>query len=231
MAPSTAIVTHVALPAWKRWLPDPSSSRRKRAMDVLLAAALLILTAPIWLAVAIAIAVSTQGPVLFRQQRIGLNGRPFTLLKFRTMHDGAPETAHEAFVASMITALPTTLPANGVHKLQEDLRVTRVGAWIRRTSLDELPQLINVLRGEMSLVGPRPPLAYEVERYETWQRERLFVRPGITGLWQVSGRNRLTYIEMCQVDVEYVRSWSFLMDLRIIVRTPWVMFVNQGGAS
>ncbi len=206
-------------------------SRRKRALDVALAGTLLVVASPIWLALAVAIKLTTRGPVLFRQQRLGLDEVPFTLLKFRSMQFGAPETAHELFVTSMITAMPTTSAGNGIHKLQQDPRITRVGRWIRRTSLDELPQLINVLRGDMSMVGPRPPLAYEVARYEAWQHERLSVRPGITGLWQVSGRNRLTYAEMCEVDSRYVREWSFAMDLRIILRTPWAMFVERGGAS
>ncbi|MBA3405609.1 MAG: sugar transferase [Gemmatimonadaceae bacterium] len=201
-------------------------------MDLALAGTLLVVTSPVWLAIAIAIKGTTAGPVLFRQQRLGLSGVPFTVLKFRSMHHGAPESAHELFVTAMMATLPTTGSTNGsIHKLQDDLRITRVGRWIRRTSLDELPQMINVLRGEMSLIGPRPPLAYEVAKYEPWQQERLAVRPGITGLWQVSGRNRLTYAEMCRIDVRYVRSWSFLMDLRIILRTPWAMFVERGGAS
>jgi len=212
-------------------MPRAATSRSKRALDVAFAGALLAITSPVWLVLAVAIGATTRGPVLFRQQRVGLSGIPFTVLKFRTMHHRASEEAHERFVSSMISALPAMTSAGAIHKMQDDLRITRVGRWIRRTSLDELPQLINVLRGEMSLVGPRPPLAYEVARYEPWQLERLAVRPGITGLWQVSGRNRLTYFEMCEIDVRYVRGWSFWMDLRIILRTPWVMLVERGGAS
>ena len=238
-APLTSMLDARALDSMAEYWPDPSTrsvpratvSRRKRALDVALACALLAITSPVWLALAVAIKLTSRGPVLFRQQRLGLNEVPFTMLKFRSMHFGAPETAHEAFVTSMITAAPTMSAINGIHKLQQDPRITPVGRWIRRTSLDELPQLINVLRGDMSIVGPRPPLAYEVARYEAWQRERLSVRPGITGLWQVSGRNRLSYVEMCKVDVRYVREWSVAKDLRIILRTPWVMFVERGGAS
>lgn len=208
-----------------------AASRSKRAMDVALGGALLVLTSPVWLAVAIAIKTTTPGPVFFRQQRIGLSGVPFTLLKFRSMQHGAPEDVHERFVATMISAIPAVAAPRAIHKLQNDLRVTRVGRWIRRMSLDELPQLINVLRGEMSLVGPRPPLAYEVTKYEPWQHERLAVRPGITGLWQVSGRNRLTYFEMCEIDVRYVRGWSLSTDLRILMRTPWAVVVERGFAS
>lgn len=212
-------------------MPCAALSRRKRALDVGFAGALLVLTSPVWLALTVAIRKTSRGPVLFRQQRVGLNGVPFTVLKFRSMQDGAPQEAHERFVTSMISALPAITAPDAIHKLQHDPRITRVGRWMRRTSLDELPQLINVLRGEMSLVGPRPPLAYEVAKYQPWQHERLSVRPGITGLWQVSGRNRLTYLEMCEIDVRYARTWSLLMDLRIILRTPWVMFFERGGAS
>jgi lipopolysaccharide/colanic/teichoic acid biosynthesis glycosyltransferase len=212
--------------------PRPARSRRKRALDLALAGILLLLTSPVWLALAIAIVATTRGPVLFRQRRIGLDGKPFTLLKFRSMQYGVSEAIHERFVSAMISAPPAVAgPQAAIHKLQNDPRITPIGRWMRRTSLDELPQLINVLRGEMSLVGPRPPLAYEVAKYESWQYERLAARPGITGLWQVSGRNRLTYFEMCQTDVRYVRNWSFSMDLRIILRTPWAMFVDRGGAS
>jgi lipopolysaccharide/colanic/teichoic acid biosynthesis glycosyltransferase len=212
-------------------MPRAAVSRSKRVLDVALAGALLAITSPVWLVLAVAIGATTRGPVLFRQQRIGLYGVPFTVLKFRTMHHRASEEAHERFVTSMISGMPAMTSTGAIHKLQDDLRITRVGRWIRRTSLDELPQLINVLRGEMSLVGPRPPLAYEVAKYEPWQLERLAVRPGITGLWQVSGRNRLTYFEMCEIDVRYVHGWSLWMDLRIILRTPWVMLVQRGGAS
>lgn len=230
-APTPDLLAYGAPGLAARPVPHALVSRRKRAVDIVLASTLLALTSPVWLALAVAVKATTRGPVLFRQQRVGLDGVPFTVLKFRSMHHGAPEAAHELFVALMISAPPMATSANGIHKLQSDMRITRVGRWMRRTSLDELPQLVNVLRGEMSIVGPRPPLAYEVAKYEPWQHERLAVRPGVTGLWQVSGRNHLTYFEMCQLDVRYVRSWSLLMDLRIIVRTPWVMFVERGGAS
>jgi lipopolysaccharide/colanic/teichoic acid biosynthesis glycosyltransferase len=231
LAPSLDYTVHPGISPSTLAVSRAAMARSKRVLDVALAGALLVLTSPVWLGLALAIGATTRGPILFRQQRIGLGGVPFTVLKFRTMHHRASEEAHERFVTSMISALPAMASPRAIHKLQDDLRITRVGRWIRRTSLDELPQLINVLRGEMSLVGPRPPLAYEVAKYKPWQYERLAVRPGITGLWQVSGRNRLTYFEMCEIDVLYVRSWSFWTDLRIILRTPWVMFFERGGAS
>jgi lipopolysaccharide/colanic/teichoic acid biosynthesis glycosyltransferase len=210
--------------------PAAVASRRKRALDVLLACLILAIGSPVVLGIALAIRLTSPGPILFRQRRVGLDGAPFTVLKFRTMQDGASHEIHERFVSRMLSATPPSLE-RGAYKLQRDPRVTAVGRWLRKTSLDELPQLVNVLKGEMSIVGPRPPLAYEVVKYEAWQRERLAVRPGLTGLWQVSGRNRLTYVEMCRVDVAYVRGWSFLQDLKIVARTPWVMFVNRGGAE
>jgi len=210
------------------------TSRGKRALDLVAAGVLLTLSSPLWLLIACAIKATSRGPVLFRQERIGAGGRPFTLYKFRTMRNGASEHLHRQFVTEMITSGMTSMtvsPVNGTFKLSRDDRVTRVGRILRKTSIDELPQLINVLLGDMSLVGPRPPIHYEVARYEPWQRERLAVRPGITGLWQVSGRNRLSYNEMCQLDLAYIRGWSIGKDLAIILRTPWAMFVDRGGAS
>jgi lipopolysaccharide/colanic/teichoic acid biosynthesis glycosyltransferase len=204
----------------------------KRAMDVVISVALLTLTAPIWLAIAAAVKASSPGPVLFRQERIGLNGQPFTMLKFRSMRDGVSAEAHRSFVQGMIRPpmADAVAAADGeaVYKLSSDARTTAVGRFLRRTSLDELPQLINVVRGEMSLVGPRPPLRYEVEDYESWQHVRLSVRPGMTGVWQVSDRYRLPYYEMCRLDVEYVSTWSLARDLEILLRTPAAMISRDG---
>ncbi len=209
--------------------PAALTSRSKRALDIIAAMLLLVLSSPIWLCAAVIIRLTSPGPILFRQQRIGVNGAPFTVLKFRTMHHGASDEAHRQLVTKMIReggmADGTTYKLNGDKRIIEGVR------WLRSTSLDELPQLINVLRGEMSLVGPRPPLPYEVEHYEEGQRERLSVRPGITGLWQVSGRNRLTFQEMCALDRAYIDTWSLWSDVKIMLLTPWVMFVDHGGAS
>lgn len=205
-------------------------SARKRALDLLLSAAALTLGAPLFLLVAAAVKLSSRGPVLFAQRRVGLRGRPFVILKFRTMWHGASESPHQEYVAGMVTQ-PADLPADGIFKLTADDRVTSIGLVLRKTGLDELPQLWNVLRGEMSVVGPRPPLEYEVELYEPWQLERLSVKPGLTGLWQVSGRNALDYVDMCSKDIEYARDWSFALDVSIVLRTPWVMFTNPGGAA
>jgi lipopolysaccharide/colanic/teichoic acid biosynthesis glycosyltransferase len=210
--------------------PAALVSRRKRALDIVAAIVLLVLSSPIWLSAALIIKLKSPGPVLFRQERIGLNGTPFTCFKFRTMHHGSSDAAHRELVVRMIEADDT--PANGkAFKLDRDARVIGAARWLRSTSLDELPQLLNVLRGEMSIVGPRPPIPYEIEHYQDWHHERLTVRPGITGLWQVSGRNRLTFNQMCQLDIQYIHEWTALTDVKIMVMTPWVMFVDHGGAA
>ena len=228
--PATLPLPTLTADASRRSGPRAAASRRKRAFDVAASALLLTLTAPITAGIVVLIRLTSRGPIIFRQERIGLNGAAFTLYKFRTMRRDAPAEIHEQFVATMLssTAIAET---PGVYKLQGDPRITRIGRWLRRTSLDEIPQLVNVLRGEMSLIGPRPPLAYEVRRYAPWQSERLTVRPGITGLWQVSGRNRLTYTQMCAKDIEYIRDWTFRRDLSIALKTPWAMFVDRGGAE
>lgn len=232
-------VVPLAVPREERHLEAERSSpalnsRRKRAFDVTASAIILIVSFPVWFLIAVAIKATSPGPILFRQVRIGAGGRPFTILKFRTMHDGVSEEAHRDFITRMITGgveSDAIDSYDGAFKLAKDGRVTGIGRWLRRTSLDELPQLLNVLAGEMSLIGPRPPLAYEVERYEPWQNERLSVRPGITGLWQVSGRNRLSYIDMIRLDIAYARDWTFRRDMLIAIKTPWTMFVDRGGAE
>lgn len=206
-------------------------SRTKRLLDVLVASAALILGLPIAAVIALLVAITSRGPILFEQERVGLCGRRFTVWKFRTMAASASVEPHREYVLSMIRGTNSEQATDGVYKLRADSRVTWIGALLRKTSLDEFPQFANVLRGEMSVVGPRPALAYEVDEYAAWQLERLFVRPGITGWWQVSGRNRMTYREMCARDIEYIRDWSLGWDLRIIARTPWVMISNSGRAA
>ena len=223
-------------------LSEPSLKGRqlllKRLVDLIGGVVGLLLALPVMLLVAIAIELDSGGPVVFGQERIGTGGRRFRVLKFRTMYKGAPDTAHRELVTKMHKMLQgdeagaAQLGSDGklAFKLPNDARITRVGRWLRRHSLDELPQLINVLRGEMSLVGPRPPLAYEVEQYEQWQFHRLQARPGMTGLWQVSGRNRLSYRQMCELDLEYVRQWSLWLDLKILLKTIPVVFSNSSSA-
>jgi exopolysaccharide biosynthesis polyprenyl glycosylphosphotransferase len=205
----------------------------KRGFDVIAAALLLILAAPALAFGALLILVTDGRPVLFRQVRIGAHGRRFELLKLRTMRRAAGDQVHREYVRNWILnggAAGTNGKSNGVpiFKLTNDERVTRVGRFLRRFSIDELPQLINVLRGEMSLIGPRPALPYELEYYDDWHRRRLDAAPGITGLWQVSGRNRLSFEEMVQLDVQYLEDWSLLGDLKILVRTLPALLRGEG---
>jgi lipopolysaccharide/colanic/teichoic acid biosynthesis glycosyltransferase len=195
-----------------------------------------VIAAPLLAVIAAAIKLDSPGPVFFRQERVGTGGRRFRVFKFRTMANGASDAAHRDLVTRMLAGDEATTAQGGsggrrIYKLLQDERVTRVGRLLRRTSLDELPQLFNVLRGAMSLVGPRPPLPYEIEAYAYWQFDRLQVRPGITGLWQVSGRNLLTYRRMCELDIEYVRRWSLWLDLKILLKTVPVVLFNSGRAA
>jgi exopolysaccharide biosynthesis polyprenyl glycosylphosphotransferase len=186
-------------------------ARIKRAIDALGAAVLLVLAAPILLAAAIAIRMNSSGPIFFRQQRCGLYGRRFTMLKLRTMHADAERRRSELARLNEVDG-PT-------FKIRSDPRTTRVGRFLRRYSLDEIPQLWNVLLGEMSLVGPRPPIPHEVDQYRVVQRRRLSMRPGLTCLWQVNGRNEIGFEDWVRLDLEYIDNWSLILDLRILLRT------------
>jgi len=205
----------------------------KRLIDVLGSLALLVMLSPVFFIVAAAIKLTSRGPVLFRQKRIGEHGIPFRLLKFRSMHVNNDSSEHKEYVRKLIAGQAEKKPANGngggVFKLTNDPRITPVGRVLRRASLDELPQLINVLRGEMSLVGPRPPLPYEVEAYATWHRRRLMeAKPGITGLWQVNGRSRIEFDDMVRLDLRYARDCSPLLDLKILLQTPKAVMNGDG---
>jgi len=197
----------------------------KRVLDIGGSLLLLILCAPIFSFIALTIKLTSVGPVLFRQARIGQYGIPFAMWKFRSMHANNDASNHKEYVKQLIAgkALPqfSNGDGTGVYKITNDSRITRVGAWLRRSSLDELPQLVNVLKGEMSLVGPRPPVLYEVEAYDLWHRRRLLeAKPGITGLWQVSGRNRVRFDDMVRLDLAYAKTWSPWLDVKILLRTP-----------
>ena len=200
---------------WHGW-----QRKVKRVADVLIAVLLLVVLAPLLLALMLLIRLDTPGAVIYSQERCGHNGRRFKFYKFRSMVLGAEEQ-QEALADQNDAVGP-------IFKMKDDPRVTRIGRIIRRTSLDELPQLWNVLRGEMSLVGPRPPVPSEVSRYEPWQRKRLAGVPGLTGLWQVSGRSELTFDDMVRLDVEYLEHWSLLLDLRILAQTVWTVLTLQG---
>jgi lipopolysaccharide/colanic/teichoic acid biosynthesis glycosyltransferase len=211
--------------------------RLERTIDVVAAVALLVLTAPLMAIVALLVKVDSPGPALYRGRRIGLSGRPFTVLKFRSMRTDTDDELHRRYVLGLLrdekaVHQPTSAIAEDdnvvAFKLHDDPRVTRVGRWIRATTLDELPQLVNVLRGEMSLVGPRPEVPYALEGYEPWQHERFSVRPGLTGLWQVSGRGDLSPTEMLALDVEYARRRSLRLDLAIMARTIPAVLRRKG---
>jgi len=203
----------------------------KRALDIFASATLLLGLAPLLLVVAAVVRLTSPGPVLFRQPRLGKMGTPFKMLKFRTMYVNADENPHQEFITRFIkqsgrTEAPST---NRLFKLTNDPRITPVGQILRKTSIDELPQLWNVLIGEMSLVGPRPPLPYELRHYASWHRRRILeAKPGITGLWQVTGRSRTTFDEMVRLDLKYAKTRSIWMDLRILLRTPGAIVGGKG---
>ncbi|MBV9211475.1 MAG: sugar transferase, partial [Acidobacteria bacterium] len=217
-----------ALPMIRLFREPLSNAARltKRAFDILIATLALALLSPFWLVVALLIKLDSKGPVFYKQERVGMDGRLFLFYKFRTMTAGADDASHRDYLKQYIAGEAGTNLGDKqkpVYKLHNDARVTRLGRVLRRLSLDELPQLLNVLRGDMSIVGPRPPIPYEVEAYELWHRKRLDMKPGLTGLWQVSGRNRLPFEEMVRLDLFYIENWSLLLDLKIILRTLPVM--------
>jgi lipopolysaccharide/colanic/teichoic acid biosynthesis glycosyltransferase len=205
----------------------------KRCVDITGGLSAIVLGAPVFLAIAALIKLTSKGPVLFRQERVGQYGRKFTFLKFRSMYVNNDHAIHREYVTSLIAGSAASNEAPGqkqkVYKLTNDPRITWIGGFLRKTSLDEMPQFLNVLRGEMSLVGPRPPIPYEVESYDIWHRRRLLaVKPGITGLWQVTGRCRTTFDEMVRLDLQYAKSWSLWLDLKILVQTPRAVIAGDG---
>ena len=202
-------------------------------MDILGSLLALIFFSPIFLAATLAVKTTSRGPVFFRQTQIGQYGNSFVFLKFRSMYENSDAAVHKKYVQQLIAGKADKHPSNGngqgVYKLTKDPRITRVGEFLRKTSLDELPQFLNVLNGEMSLVGPRPPIQYEVEAYDIWHRRRLLeAKPGITGLWQVSGRSRVKFDDMVRLDLQYARNWSPWMDIKILLRTPGAVVLGEG---
>ncbi len=208
--------------------------KMKRIVDVLSSIACIILFFPFFVLVPIGIKLTSQGPVLFRQKRVGQYEKTFMFLKFRSMYVGNCEDVHKEFVQNLIakkTSDKAGDKASGqkVYKITNDARVTPIGKVLRKTSLDELPQFFNVLKGEMSLVGPRPPIPYELEKYDSWHRRRVLeVKPGITGLWQVMGRSSTTFDEMVRLDLQYATNWSPWMDTKIVLKTPWALVAGKG---
>jgi exopolysaccharide biosynthesis polyprenyl glycosylphosphotransferase len=204
----------------------------KRMMDIVGSLLALMLLAPAFLLIALAIKMTSEGPVFFRQRRMGQYGKSFVFLKFRSMYVNSDAGVHREYVKQLIAGKATKHSdgnGDGVYKLTKDSRVTRVGSFLRKTSLDEIPQFFNVLKGEMSLVGPRPPVPYEVEAYDIWHRRRLLeAKPGITGLWQVCGRSRVKFDDMVRLDLQYARTWSPWMDIKILARTPGAVVLGEG---
>ena len=226
-----------ALPPVDGLLPRKVRSRvvdgLKRTLDLVGSIVLLTILSPVFAVIAALMKWKSPGPVFFRQVRIGQGMKPFTMLKFRTMHVNSGHSLHHEFVTSFIKSGAQAQEAgrNGMFKITNDPRVTTIGRILRKTSLDELPQLWNVVRGDMSLVGPRPPLAYEVEQYQPWHRRRLLeAKPGITGLWQVAGRSRTTFDEMVRLDLRYAKACSLWTDIKILVATPAAVITGKGAA-
>jgi exopolysaccharide biosynthesis polyprenyl glycosylphosphotransferase len=207
-----------------------TSFMAKRALDIIGSLAALLILSPVYLMIALLVKLTSKGPVFFQQERLGQFGTTFKCLKFRSMYANNDPKIHQAFMKEMIAGNGNK-GADGkpIYKMKNDPRITSIGKFIRRTSLDELPQFINVLKGEMSLVGPRPPLAYEYREYDVWHRRRVLeIKPGITGLWQVNGRSRVSFDEMVRLDLQYARGWSLWLDLQILMKTPGAVVSGDG---
>lgn len=211
------------------------SSGIKRAIDITGSIAALTIFSPVFLIIPLLVKFSSKGPILFRQDRVGRYGENFTFLKFRTMYVNNDVSIHQEYIKKFICEQKSYADEKGngdktcTYKIKDDPRITLVGRFLRKTSLDEFPQFINVLKGEMSLVGPRPPIPYELNNYDIWHRRRVLEnKPGITGLWQVNGRSSTTFDEMVRLDLQYIRHWSLLLDLKIIVKTPFAVLNGRG---
>jgi lipopolysaccharide/colanic/teichoic acid biosynthesis glycosyltransferase len=246
-----AVTTHLFPESWDKDSPNrvadiklyPDLSRKvskkrlptivKRGIDVVGGGAILLVLSPVFALIAVAIKLASKGPVIFEQERLGQFGKSFRCLKFRTMYTNNDPKIHRDYVQSFIAGKTENGASNEaepvVYKITNDPRVTPIGRFLRQTSLDEFPQLLNVLRGEMSLVGPRPPVRYEFEVYDVWHRRRVLeVKPGITGLWQVSGRSRTCFDDMVRLDLRYSQSWSLWLDLKILLATPFAIVEGDG---
>jgi lipopolysaccharide/colanic/teichoic acid biosynthesis glycosyltransferase len=201
----------------------------KRALDITGSIGGLIIFSPFFIIIPVLIKLTSKGPVFFRQKRAGSLGQTFTFLKFRSMHAGSTDAIHSEYIKKLINEDSAWEGgAKKVFKISNDPRITTVGKFLRKTSLDELPQFLNVLAGDMSLVGPRPPIPYEMECYELWHWRRVMeAKPGLTGLWQVSGRSAKSYNEMVRLDIRYIERWSFWLDLKIILMTPFAMMSSK----
>ncbi len=204
----------------------------KRAMDVVGGLTGILLFSPCFIAIPLLIKAMSKGPVLFKQERIGRYGAKFVFLKFRSMHVNNDPKVHQEYIKKLICEQKSydgPEQRDAIYKIKDDPRVTSVGRLLRKTSLDEIPQFFNVLKGEMSLVGPRPPIPYELENYDVWHKRRIMeIKPGITGLWQVEGRSSTTFDEMVRLDLKYAKEWSLWLDIKILAKTPWVVIAGKG---
>jgi lipopolysaccharide/colanic/teichoic acid biosynthesis glycosyltransferase len=206
-----------------------ASAFAKRGLDLTVSLALLPVLAPLMIVLGVLVKLTSRGPAFHTQLRQGQLNKEFILYKFRSMREGAGTAVHEEYVEQFIKGGSENLDDNGVFKITSDSRITAVGRFLRKLSLDELPQFINVLKGDISLVGPRPPLPYEIDKYDTWHKARVLeVKPGLTGLWQVDSRNQTTFDDMVRMDLRYARGWSLWKDIKLILRTPWAMFKGDG---
>ena len=217
----------------KRECDQRASLTVKRCIDIIGSIVAILILSPLFLLIPILIKLSSNGPVLFRQQRVGYCGKNFSFLKFRSMYIDNDPKIHQEYIRQFICEQKSYDKNGGkencVFKIKDDPRITPLGKFLRKTSLDELPQFFNALMGDMSLVGPRPPIPYELTNYDAWHLNRvLTVKPGITGLWQVAGRSRTTFNEMVRMDLKYIREWSVWLDIKIIVQTPWVVLFGKG---
>ena len=235
LLPQKTSVEQIGVLPMVRLFREPLSDAErfvKRASDIVISFTALVLLSPVWLVASLLIKSNSRGPIFFRQERVGMDGRLFLCYKFRTMHADSDDTPHrDAYQKNIEGADEANAGDDGepvFGKVKDDPRITSIGRWLRRSSLDELPQLLNALKGDMSIVGPRPPIPYEVEGYEIWHRKRLDMKPGMTGLWQVSGRNRLTFEEMVRIDLFYIENWSLWLDLKIILLTLPAVWRGDG---
>ena len=212
-----------------------NSAVLKRALDIMGSIFGLILFSPLFAVISAAIKLTSKGPVFFRQERYGQYGKKITFLKFRSMYVNNNDAIHREYIKKLITEGGEEQSKEGndaveaVYKIKDDPRVTAVGRFLRKSSLDELPQFINVLKGDISLVGPRPPIPYELENYDLWHRHRILgIKPGLTGLWQVTGRSSTTFDGMVRLDLQYIRNWSLWLDIKLILQTPMTVFKGKG---
>ena len=212
--------------------PSAAAKIAKRSMDIMGSLLALMIDLPLFVVIAIAIKLTSRGPVFFGQERVGQYGRKFRFLKFRSMYVNNDDAVHREYIRKFMAdedGCGQESGAKPLYKLVDDPRITRIGRFLRKSSLDEIPQFINVLKGDMSLVGPRPPLPYEVEQYRVWHRARILAaKPGITGLWQVKGRSRVKFDDMVRMDLQYAKSWSLWLDIKILLQTPAAVFTASG---